>query len=166
MVVLGIVFVRLVAVVVLMFVTACGPLPAEHARALAPFLEEPADALVRDGEEELFWVAVCFDEVQAAGLGQREDAVAFDEMACKLYEHITQTCMALETGRTTYDLLAAFLPQRRDGVMVLRLVLQRFVRRDNLIAHRHRPRTNSSSRASGKTHPHPCSSQTCAWYVA
>lgn len=141
------------------------PVAPDHARALAPFLEEPADALVRDGEEELFWVAVGFDEVQPAGLGQREDAVAFDKVACKLYKHITQTCMALETERTTYDLLAAFLPQRRDGVMVLRLVLQRFVRHI-LLAHRHRPHTNSSSRASGKTHPHPCSSQTCAWYVA
>lgn len=73
--------------VVVPFVGMCVarlPVAPDHARALAPFLEESADALIGDGEEELFWVAVCFDEVQPAGFGQREDAVAFDEVACKL----------------------------------------------------------------------------------
>ena len=60
------------------------PIPADHARAVAPLAKHVADALVRDGEEVLFGVFVNVDEVQAPGLGVREAVGAGGDEAFEL----------------------------------------------------------------------------------
>lgn len=122
MVVLGIVIVRLVAVVVLMFVTACGPLPAEHARTLAPLHEQPTGALVCDGEEVFFRVAVRRDEVQPPRLWCCEEACARSEMACELRQNVCKSGRSM--NGSTYNFLPALFADGSNGVMTFCLMLR------------------------------------------
>ena len=65
-----------VRVLVLVLGLAWAPWAAEHARALSPFLEEAADALVGDGEEVFLGVGVRLDEVLPAARGGGEESGA------------------------------------------------------------------------------------------
>lgn len=121
------------------------PRSADHARAFAPPLQEPADALVRDGKEELLRVSVRLYEVQTAGLRcqkvlgtRRDEARELQSVSTAAHERNRQ--------RRTIFSPRSF--------------------RNAAIGSWHSVWCSSSSRASGKTQPQPRCSQTWAWYVA
>ena len=72
----GVSFTLGLRVLVIVHALAWFPLPANHARAVSPLLEEAPDAFVRDREEVLLGVSVSLYEVQSTRLGSKETARA------------------------------------------------------------------------------------------